>query len=910
MLYRRFLSSCLVIAGLVAPLVAGGQVVDNSTLTGKFMLGYQAWHACQGDGAAINKYIHWGHADNARPATNDVLADIWADTSEFGGGELFATSLVLGNGQPAKAYSGYISNTVSRHFKWMRDYGVDGVMLQRFIKDVKLDANWAALRNTNLVFTRAGAETYGRIFCVMYDMSNDDPALAINHLQTDWAFLTSTLQITNSARYSKHKGKPVVAIWGLGFSGVAVPPADAQTIINYFKSAGCTVMGGVPYNWRTLNNDSQTNAAWAAVYRSFDIISPWAVGRYSTQSQADSFKSSVLIPDLSDCLSNNIDYMPVAFPGYSAHNLGGTGLNSIPRVGGRFYWRQIYNALSAGCPMLYGAMFDEIDEGTALYKLAPTMNETPAVPATNTFQFFSLNVDGESLPSDWYLRVTGLGTRAVHATDPLNTILPITPTNGLTIVSPNGGNNWTAGAPVSITWSTTGVVGNLNIDLSTDGGASFRSLFYNVANSGSRNFNAPFYASTNCRVRVQSVSGSSVDWSDAAFTNKVVPANTNIDLQPLWSLAPGSRAYLPNSAANSGRGLGYNTYSNELYLVSTPTLAVNVIDGTTGADKGSLNTSGVSVVGSGSGFSLCKIGVAADGVIYAGNVRVSVSASAPFKLYRWADSSASTAPLTVYSGTAGFADGLRVGETFSLRGAGTNTQILVGARNATSACLLTTADGTNFSAQTITTDASANAIGGALSFGAGNSFWGATNGLPPTRLIYNPISLVATTAVTFASTQFPPGGGPFAVDAANSLLAVINMLDGGDQLNLYDLFGGTNPPPLLASWPIPGVNDNNFGLGAVCFGGNRLYALDSNNGLMAFKIIFPGAAVPLSARLTNGGLQLSWPAIARGFVTEKCGALSPASWQPVFDAITPVGSLNVITQRLAADPAFFRLRKP
>ena len=75
-------------------MVAGGQVVDNSTLTGKFMLGYQAWHACQGDGAAINKYIHWGHADNARPATNDVLADIWADTSEFGAGELFSTSLV------------------------------------------------------------------------------------------------------------------------------------------------------------------------------------------------------------------------------------------------------------------------------------------------------------------------------------------------------------------------------------------------------------------------------------------------------------------------------------------------------------------------------------------------------------------------------------------------------------------------------------------------------------------------------------------------------------------------------------------------------------------------------------------------------------------------------------------------
>src|SRR5437762_6432121 len=211
------------------------QTVDASTLSNKFMLGYQAWHACQGDGSPVNKYIHWGHADNARPSTNDVIPDMWPDMSEFGGSELFPASLVLGNGQAAKAYSCYISNTVARHFKWMRDYGIDGVMHQRFIKDVKLDANWAALRNTNLVNVRAGAEAYGRIFCVMYDMSNDDPSTVVSHLETDWAFLTGTLHITNSARYARHKGKPVVAVWGLGFSGVLSPPGDAQTIINFFK---------------------------------------------------------------------------------------------------------------------------------------------------------------------------------------------------------------------------------------------------------------------------------------------------------------------------------------------------------------------------------------------------------------------------------------------------------------------------------------------------------------------------------------------------------------------------------------------------------------------------------------------------------------------------------------------------
>lgn len=908
----RFTLRCATVA-LLAAFPVGylrAQTVDASTLSNKFMLGYQAWHACQGDGSPVNKYIHWGHADNARPSTNDVNPDIWADMSEFGPTELFTADLVLGSGQAAKAYSCNVSNTVARHFKWMRDYGIDGVMHQRFIKDVKLDAAHAAQLNTNLVTVRAGAEAYGRIFCVMYDMSNDDPAQVVNHLQTDWAYLTSTLQITNSSRYVRHKGKPVVAVWGLGFSGVAVPTNDAQTIINFFKSAGCTVMGGVPYNWRTLSSDSQTNAGWASVYRSFDILSPWAVGRYSTQQQADSFKNSVLIPDLNDCLSNHIDYMPVAFPGYSAHNLGGppNALNSIPRFGGRFFWRQIYNALSAGCPMLYGAMFDEIDEGTALYKLAPTMNETPAVPATNYYQFFALNVDGESLPSDWYLRATGQGTRAAHHDNPLSSFLPITPTNAITLLAPNGGNNWTSGTPVSVTWSTTGIVNYVNMDLSTDGGATFRSLVYNTTNSGSKTVTVPYYASSNCLVRVQSVNGAPVDWSDTNFTIKVTSSNTNIALQSLWSLAPGSRSYLPVGTGNAERGLAYNAALNELYLVyaSSPS-SVNVLDGETGTNKGALTLSGVTAAS----FNLDKIGVTGDGVIYVGNVQSSVSGSAPFKLYRWANSNPSTVPTVAYSGMAGFAMGLRVGDTFALRGAGTNTQILVGARTASTLCLLTTADGTNFTAHTITTDTTASQMGAGLAFGTGNSFWGSTNGLPPAQLKFDPISLVATTAQAFSASIFPPACGPLNLDPANSLLAAVNITEGSDQLNLYDLSNPTNSPLLLASWSFPGASDNNFGLGAITFGGNRLYALDTNNGLLAFKIIFPGGATALNASHNGASVVLSWPASARGFFLEKRPNLSPAtSWQSGFDLVTVTPTQLVVTQATAAAAIFYRLDRP
>ena len=69
------------------------------------------------------------------------------------------------------------------------------------------------------------------------------------------------LQITNSSRYLRHNGKPVVAIWGFGFAGRQDTPQQAQEVINFFKSVGLTVMGGLPTYWRTLNNDAQSNPA-------------------------------------------------------------------------------------------------------------------------------------------------------------------------------------------------------------------------------------------------------------------------------------------------------------------------------------------------------------------------------------------------------------------------------------------------------------------------------------------------------------------------------------------------------------------------------------------------------------------------------------------------------------------------
>jgi hypothetical protein len=116
----------------------------------------------------------------------------------------------------------------------------------------------------------------------------------------------------------------------------------------------------------------------AAVYAQLDIVQPWTVGRYATLDQADAWKRTHLIPDLVLTKKNHQLYVPVIFPGFSWHNLNrDKPENQIPRPGGKFLWRQAYNARTAGATIVKIAMFDDVNEGTAILKAAPSRSDAP-----------------------------------------------------------------------------------------------------------------------------------------------------------------------------------------------------------------------------------------------------------------------------------------------------------------------------------------------------------------------------------------------------------------------------------------------------------------------------------------------------------------------------------------------------
>lgn len=59
-------------------------------------------------------------------------------------------------------------------FKWMKEYGLDGVFMQRFVGEIR---NESGLSHFNKVLNSAmkAANKYERAICVMYDLSGMRP---------------------------------------------------------------------------------------------------------------------------------------------------------------------------------------------------------------------------------------------------------------------------------------------------------------------------------------------------------------------------------------------------------------------------------------------------------------------------------------------------------------------------------------------------------------------------------------------------------------------------------------------------------------------------------------------------------------------------------------------------------------
>src|SRR3954471_2046631 len=188
--------------------------VDRSTLTNKLMCGYQGWFNCEGDGANRG-WIHWTKK-RGLPTAENIKVDLWPDLTGYGPDERFDTGLHHADGRTAQVFSSWKSATVLRHFEWMRDYGIDGAFIQRFPGGAR-SPDFQRQNNTVLAHCREGANLSGRAYALMYDLTGLG-AGRIGDVIEDFRALRTRMKIGADPAYLRHHGKPLVAIWGIGFN--------------------------------------------------------------------------------------------------------------------------------------------------------------------------------------------------------------------------------------------------------------------------------------------------------------------------------------------------------------------------------------------------------------------------------------------------------------------------------------------------------------------------------------------------------------------------------------------------------------------------------------------------------------------------------------------------------------------
>ncbi len=388
------------------------------TYKGLIMAGYQGWFNAPSDGANMG-WNHYATQGKFEPGFSKI--DFWPDVKEYE--KTYETPFKIADGHPAYIFSSYDSQTVFLHFKWMKEYGVDGVFIQRSVTAIKSPEN---LHHDDRVLQSAlnASCYYHRAISIMYDFSgindeNNDWKLIID----DWKHLVDSLKIASregKQTYLYHHGRPLVALWGVGFPDRTNNLRSIEKIINFLKYdsvyGGCSILLGVPAYWRDFGKDTEKDPYLHTLILKADILRPWFVGRFNEYTYPK-FKERIK-DDIEWCRKNNLDYAPVVFPGFSWHNMHPESTSvPISRNRGHFYWQQLVGAIEEGSEMIYIAMFDEIDEGTSIFK---TTNDPPV--GLSKFESFESDI-----PSDYYLFLTGIAGKMLKKEIPLDKNIPLPP---------------------------------------------------------------------------------------------------------------------------------------------------------------------------------------------------------------------------------------------------------------------------------------------------------------------------------------------------------------------------------------------------------------------------------------------------------------------------------------------------
>jgi hypothetical protein len=408
--------------------------------------------------------------------------------------------------------------------------------------------------------------------------------------------------------------------------------------------------------------------------------------------------------------------------------------------------------------------------------------------------------------------------------------------------------------------------------------------------------------------------------SNAVLT--VLPTFNTAQMTNIWTVQPFERSYFGTNSTE--RGLAYNSASGNLLLVSRATLdpAVVVLDPLTGAEKHFLDVTSIPASVAGVTLGLSAIAAADDGVIFGASVAVNATSN-QFFIYRWPSDQPGIPPAQAFAGdpAAAVQPGLRWTDVMAVRGSGAGTQILLTSQSTTNVVILRTSSGNDFQNEIPPAVISVSGVPAGfgrlgVAFGPGaNTFWAQSPGTPLYLVEFNLETKSGTVLHEYPTNLVGSTLRGISANASQSFLAGI-ALDINHNVRLFDISDLASGPVLRDQevFPTAFLNNVSGGTGATVFGGQYLFALDTNNGLRAFWID-PDYVPPVTgfsftgASQISGSIVLTWESSSGNtYQVESRDSLSTGDWQDLGSPVTATGATTSFTNAISGPATFYRVK--
>ncbi len=316
------------------------------------------------------------------------------------------------------------------------------------------------------------------------------------------------------------------------------------------------------------------------------------------------------------------------------------------------------------------------------------------------------------------------------------------------------------------------------------------------------------------------------------------PIQAALQVDTLWSLAPGDRPYL--TLQGYQRSMDYNPVTGHLLVANAVAGAtqptIHILDAETGEDLGLVSTEGVS--GGHAIFNLLRVIVADDGTIYAGNLATnSATSTNGFRLYRWADEQSD--PVLLFHGDPSNGNAVaanrRYGDWMVVQETGEDTRIILTTWQGGIISVMKPDGPDAFVLDKVITPTGIPAGElHTLSFGADNLAYLTFKNKSLHEAVVDLDAGTITQTRTFTEENLPILIQPTAVHSEMGVLA--GLID-QHEVRFYYLADltteGEVPTAATVPFPNPKVYDHG---GALRFVGNRLYAMGTDNGIMALEL--------------------------------------------------------------------------